>query len=63
MPLAAGLAQDSRHPFQLVSSTFESDTFLPISAIYNNTVNGRNVCSLDGSPGGESITGAVLDKA
>jgi Raf kinase inhibitor-like YbhB/YbcL family protein len=52
MPLAAGLAQDWGHLFQLGSSTFENDTFLPLSAIYNDPVNGRNVCSLDGSPGG-----------
>jgi Raf kinase inhibitor-like YbhB/YbcL family protein len=52
MPLPTGLAQDPGRPFQLSSSTFDNNTFLPISAIFNITNNGRNVCSIDGSPGG-----------
>jgi hypothetical protein len=32
-----GLAQDPSHPFQLRSSTFDNNTFLPISAIHNIT--------------------------
>jgi Raf kinase inhibitor-like YbhB/YbcL family protein len=55
MPLSTGLAQDRRHPFQLSSSTFDNNTFLPISAIFNvpDPENGKNLCSIDGSPGGD----------
>jgi Raf kinase inhibitor-like YbhB/YbcL family protein len=54
MPLSTGLAQDRGHPFQLSSSTFDNNTFLPLSAIYNVTLpNGKNGCSIDGSPGGD----------
>jgi Raf kinase inhibitor-like YbhB/YbcL family protein len=38
--------------FQLSSTTFANDTTLPISMIYNYVVNGSNICSIDGSPGG-----------
>jgi Raf kinase inhibitor-like YbhB/YbcL family protein len=38
--------------FQLTSSTFSNGTTLPISMIFNIVVNGVNVCSIDGSPGG-----------
>ena len=48
------LAQDPGHPFHLSSSTFDNNTFLPISAIDNVTLpNGKNGCSIDGSPGGD----------
>lgn len=40
-----------RH-FELRSRTFANDTFLPISAIFNNIVNGKNACSINGAPGG-----------
>jgi Raf kinase inhibitor-like YbhB/YbcL family protein len=40
------------HRFQLTSTTFQNNTTLPIAAINNITVNGANVCSVDGSPGG-----------
>jgi len=38
--------------FQLTSTTFENNTTLPLSAINNFTANGSNVCTVDGSPGG-----------
>jgi Raf kinase inhibitor-like YbhB/YbcL family protein len=38
--------------FKLTSSTFANDTTLPISTIHNMIVNNVNVCSIDGSPGG-----------
>jgi len=38
--------------FQLSSTTFANGTTLPISLVNNITVNGSNVCSIDGSPGG-----------
>ena len=40
------------HRFQLTSTTFQNNTTLPIRAIENITVNGSNLCSVDGSPGG-----------
>jgi len=43
---------DSDHAFRLRSSTFDNNTTLPISAIHNIIVNGSNVCSIDGSAGG-----------
>ena len=43
MPLSTGLAQDRGHPFQLSSSTFDNNTFLPISAIFNVPENGKNL--------------------
>jgi len=54
IPLSTGLAQDPGHPFQLSSSTFDNNTFLPISAIANlfTLPNGKNGCSIDGSRGG-----------
>jgi len=39
-------------PFQLTSSTFADKTTMPISTINNIIVNNVNVCSMDGSPGG-----------
>ena len=55
MLLSTGLAQDRGHPFQLRSRTFDNNTFLPISAIHNiiDPKTGKNVCSIDGSPGGD----------
>jgi Raf kinase inhibitor-like YbhB/YbcL family protein len=38
--------------FRLSSTTFANGTTLPLSMINNNIVNGVNVCSLDGTPGG-----------
>jgi len=44
-------AQDDKR-FEVHSATFKNDTTLPPSMVYNFVVNGTNVCSLDGSPGG-----------
>ena len=44
--------RDSDDAFRLSSSTFDNNTTLPISAIHNIIVNGSNICSIDGSPGG-----------
>ena len=49
---AQGGADAASHRFRLTSTTFENSTTLPISAIDNIVVNGSNVCSVDGSPGG-----------
>lgn len=38
--------------FRLNSSTFENDTFLPLSTINNIPQNGTNACSINGAPGG-----------
>jgi hypothetical protein len=38
--------------FRLSSTTFDNDTFMPIITIHNIVVNNANVCSIDGSPGG-----------
>jgi len=38
--------------FQLSSATFANHTTLPISMIYNDVVGGVNICSIDGSTGG-----------
>jgi Raf kinase inhibitor-like YbhB/YbcL family protein len=38
--------------FQLSSTTFANDTTLPISMIFNDAVNDVNICSIDGSTGG-----------
>ena len=58
MSLSAALAQnqnDQGSSFRLTSSTFANNTTLPISAIFNNPTlpNGKNSCSIDGSPGGD----------
>ena len=46
-------AQDwQKERFRVSSTTFENGATMPISTIYNLPVNGVNVCSLDGSPGG-----------
>ena len=46
-------AQDQDHKFQVSSTTFKNNTFLPISAIHNITIpNGTNGCSINGAPGG-----------
>jgi len=43
--------EDNR--FSLRSSTFKNNTTMPISTIQNFVFNGANVCSTDGSPGGD----------
>ena len=48
-------AQAPRTPakrFRITSSTFANNAALPINAIHNIIVNNVNVCSIDGSPGG-----------
>jgi hypothetical protein len=48
-------AQDSGSfdwQFRLSSSTFENDTFMPLSTINNIVQNGTNACSINGAPGG-----------
>lgn len=47
-----GARAASPDPFQLTSTTFSNGATLPLSMLYNNVVDGSNVCSLDGSPGG-----------
>ena len=47
-------AQDwQKERFQVSSTTFENNTTLPLSMIYNYQFNGSNVCSINGSPGGD----------
>jgi Raf kinase inhibitor-like YbhB/YbcL family protein len=47
-------AQDWQdHRFRVSSTTFENNTVLPLSTIFNFLVNGSNICSLNGSPGGD----------
>ena len=48
MLAATALAQES---FRLHSTTFSSDSVLPISTILNNQVNGVNTCSATGAAG------------
>jgi len=45
-------SDDDGHRFRVSSSTFANGTTLPISAINNIISNGVNVCSIDGSAGG-----------
>jgi Raf kinase inhibitor-like YbhB/YbcL family protein len=62
------VAQDpntGQNGFKLTSKTFSNGQFLPISAIHNMIVNGANVCSINGAPGGNespelSWTGAPI---
>jgi Raf kinase inhibitor-like YbhB/YbcL family protein len=44
-------SQDDRR-FEVHSATFKNDTTVPLSMVDNIVVNGSNVCSIDGSPGG-----------
>jgi len=44
---------DQHPPFRVSSTTFENNTTLPISAINNIQSEGSNVCSIDGSAGGD----------
>lgn len=48
------LAQDWKgNQFSLRSSTFQNNQTMPLSTIYDFENNGTNLCSLDGSPGGD----------
>jgi len=49
---AQGGTGAASHRFQLTSTTFENNTTLPFSAVNNITMNGANICTVDGSPGG-----------
>jgi len=49
---AVAQAQQSGGTFQLTSSTFASGSTLPISTINNIVENGVNICSINGSTGG-----------
>jgi hypothetical protein len=47
-------AQDSQNgPFRLRSTTFEDNSVMPISTIFDYEYNGVNVCSINGAPGGD----------
>jgi Raf kinase inhibitor-like YbhB/YbcL family protein len=47
-------AQDwPNNQFSLRSSTFKNNQTMPLSTIYNYQYNGTNICSIDGSPGGD----------
>jgi Raf kinase inhibitor-like YbhB/YbcL family protein len=48
---AVSFAQD--YAFQLRSTTFANDTFLPLSTINNIPVNNVNSCSINGAAGGD----------
>jgi Raf kinase inhibitor-like YbhB/YbcL family protein len=52
-PVIAGdsIYDDHEHAMEVTSTTFTEGSTLPLSAIYNDVVNGLNVCSPDGSPG------------
>ncbi|MGA3196823.1 MAG: YbhB/YbcL family Raf kinase inhibitor-like protein [Terriglobales bacterium] len=52
-PVTAQQKQAPTMPFQLTSSEFSSDSTLPISMILNVVQNGVNLCSIDGSMGGD----------
>lgn len=41
-------------PFIVTSSTFQNNTTLPPSVLFNNISNGVNQCSADGAPGGNA---------
>lgn len=45
---------DSEHPFQLRSKTFKDGATFPLSMIatFTASANGPNICTVDGSPGG-----------
>lgn len=43
---------DDHDRFRVTSTMFENNSTLPISAIHNIWVNGSNICSVNGAPGG-----------
>ena len=51
-PASAQDEQSQAGRFQLTSSTFTTRSTLPISTINNIVQNGKNICSIDGSTGG-----------
>ncbi len=46
--------QTPRPQFAVTSSTFQNETALPPSTLFNNISNGVNTCSADGAPGGNA---------
>jgi Raf kinase inhibitor-like YbhB/YbcL family protein len=52
VPASAQTRGSDHQAFQVTSSTFQNNGELPLSAISNITMNDLNVCSIDGSPGG-----------
>lgn len=50
--LVASLASPASAQFQLTSSTFSNGSTMPVSTINNIVQNGVNVCTIDGSTGG-----------
>jgi Raf kinase inhibitor-like YbhB/YbcL family protein len=59
----AGDGQRPEREFRLSSTTFQNDILLPISMIFNFVQNGSNVCSFDGSPGGDQSPGLAWTNA
>jgi len=51
-PISLGAQDGPENKFQLRSRTFENGSTLPLSTLSNITVNNANVCSVNGSPGG-----------
>lgn len=45
--------QDDEHHLQVTSDTFSPGAALPLSAIFNNPVNGLNTCTPNGAAGGD----------
>lgn len=39
--------------FKVTSAEFANNSVMPISTIFNNVVNGKNTCSVNGAPGGD----------
>jgi phosphatidylethanolamine-binding protein (PEBP) family uncharacterized protein len=46
------LAQNRSAVFSVTSTTFENDGKMPLTTLYNYQLNGVNICSIDGSAGG-----------
>lgn len=57
MSLSAASADERgdgrEHRMELTSATFASHTTLPLSAVFNLVQNGVNICTANGSPGGD----------
>lgn len=46
-----GWQEGGEHAIEVTSTTFTAGSTLPLSAIYDYVVNGRNICTPDGAPG------------
>jgi Raf kinase inhibitor-like YbhB/YbcL family protein len=53
LALSGFVSAEGRDEFRLSSTAFEDGTTMPLSTIYNYLYNGANVCSIDGSAGGD----------